>query len=162
MSQPGVIDGFQFARDRSVREGRLGLDRLGRLAEMKCSTSGLRYRLEGGIDAEGRFCLILGVSGSVSLICQRCLDRLDFPVEIDARLELAREPREIVQAEDDIDRVLAAKEMDVAALVEDEVILALPMVPKHERCAIGEDHGAAVPARETPFGALIALKRRGS
>jgi uncharacterized protein len=40
-----------------------------------------------------------------------------------------------LEAEDEIDRVLVSRRMDVGQLVEDEVILVLPMVPRHETCA---------------------------
>jgi uncharacterized protein len=70
-------------------------------------------------------------------VCQRCLGPLQVPVEIDAELQLAESLREISEADDEVDRVLASRHMDVGQLVEDEVILALPMVPRHEECAHG-------------------------
>lgn len=75
----------------------------------------------------------------MELTCQRCLDPIRVPVAIDAELQLAETVREISEADDEIDRVLASRRMDVASLVEDEVILALPMAPRHEECAsLGE------------------------
>src|SRR4030065_176389 len=65
---------------------------------------------------------------------------------------------EIVAADDEIERAVAGRDMNVAVLVEDEVILALPMVPKHEQCraAEGSDGGA----KSSAFQALAALKKR--
>jgi len=71
----------------------------------------------------------------MQLVCQRCLDPLPVPIAIDAELQLSESLREISDADDEIDRVLASRHMDVGQLVEDEVILALPMVPRHETCA---------------------------
>jgi uncharacterized protein len=71
----------------------------------------------------------------MELPCQRCLDPIRVPIAIDAELQLAETVREISEADDEIDRVLASRRMDVASLVEDEVILALPMAPRHEECA---------------------------
>ena len=76
----------------------------------------------------------------MQLICQRCLDPLPVPIVVDAELQLAESLSEISEADDDIDRVLASRRMDVAQLVEDEVILALPMVPRHAEC--GRDRPA--------------------
>ena len=59
---------------------------------------------------------------------------LPVPVAVDAELQLAGSLSEIAEADDDIDRVLASRRMDIAQLVEDEVILALPMVPRHAAC----------------------------
>jgi uncharacterized protein len=156
MSQAGLIDGLQFARAALERRGSLSIESLPRLAQMQGSTEGLEYRLRGGIASNGKACLWISVQGNVGLVCQRCLGSLSFPLDVEAELQLAEDPREIAQAQDDIDRVLALAAMDVAQLVEDEVILALPMVPRHEACLAA---GAAPETRASPFDALAALRR---
>ena len=80
----------------------------------------------------------------------------EFPLAIDVELQVTESLREIEAADDDVDRVLASRAMDVRGLIEDEVILALPMVPRHERCVAV---GAGVTAKISPFSALAALKR---
>ena len=134
MSQAEVIDGLQFARAALERRGRVGMERLPRLAQLRCSTEGLEYRLRGGRAGNGKPCLRLSVVGSLGLVCQRCLDPIQVPIVIDAELQLAENAREISEADDEIDRVMVSRHMDVAGLVEDEVILALPMAPRHEEC----------------------------
>src|SRR5262252_1927116 len=135
MSQAEVIDGLQFARAAREIGGVMGMERLPRLAQLQCSTEGLEYHLRGGRAGNGKPCLRLSVRGSVTLPCQRCLDPVQFPIAIDAELQLAESAREISEADDEIDRVLASRSMDVAWLVEDEVILELPMAARHEQCA---------------------------
>jgi uncharacterized protein len=157
MSQAGLIDGLQFARAALERRGLLTIGSLPRLAQMQGSTEGLEYRLRGGIASNGKASLGISVKGDVRLVCQRCLGLLSVPLDVEAELQLAEDPREIAQAQDDVDRVLASAAMDVAQLVEDEVILALPMVPRHEACLAT---GAAPETRASPFDALAALKRR--
>src|SRR5262252_1303499 len=115
MSQAEVIDGLQFARAALETRGVVGMERLPRLAQLQCSTEGLEYHLRGGRAGNGKPCLRLSVRGSVTLPCQRCLDPVQFPIAIDAEL--------------------ASRNMDVAWLVEDEVILELPMAARHEECA---------------------------
>jgi uncharacterized protein len=134
MSQAGVIDSLQFARAALEQRGVLGMERLPRLAKMQCSTQGLEYHLRGGSASNGRPCLRVSVRGSVDLPCQRCLDLFPVPIAIDAELQLSESLREISEADDEIDRVLASRHMDLGQLIEDEVILALPMVPRHEAC----------------------------
>jgi uncharacterized protein len=134
MPQAEVIDGLQFARAALERRGVVGMERLPRLAQWQCSTEGLKYHLRGGRANNGKPCLWLSVRGSMELPCQRCLDSIQVPIAIDAELQLAESEREISEADDEIDRVLASRHMDVAWLVEDEVILALPMAPRHEEC----------------------------
>lgn len=135
MSRAEVIDGLQFARAALERRGVVGMEQLPRLAQLQCSTEGLEYHLRGGRAGDGEPCLRLSVRGSVKLLCQRCLDPIQVPIVIDAELQLAENAREISEADDEIDRVIASRNMDVAWLVEDEVILALPMAPRHEECA---------------------------
>ena len=96
----------------------------------------------------------------MALVCQRCLGKLVFPLDVDSRVELAKDWDEMLNAEDDVERVLAEKDMSVVALVEDEVILALPMVPRHERCDKEQTEKKAV--RTSPFDVLAGLKSRPS
>ena len=56
------------------------------------------------------------------------------------------------------DRVVAAKDMDLRALVEDELILALPYAPRHDGCEArpeGSDRGAS-----SPFAGLRGMMQR--
>src|SRR4029077_7905261 len=134
MSQAEVIDGLQFARAALERRGVVGMERLPRLAQLQCSTEGLEDHLRGGRADNGKPCLRLSVRGSLQVVCQRCLDPIQVPIAIDAELQLAEHARELSEADDEIDRVLASRRMEVAWLVEDEVILALPMAPRHDEC----------------------------
>ncbi len=159
MSRAGTIDGLQFARGRDAVSGSIGIDALPRLAAMGCDAATLVYAVRGGEGGSGRPSLTIEISGRVRLVCQRCLGPLSFEMAALTELELAQTQAEIDAADDDVDRVLATKAMDVAALVEDEAILALPMVPLHERCETGRAEGA--PTKASPFAALAGLRRSG-
>lgn len=156
MSQAGVIDGLQFARGAMQQKGALGMEHLPRLAQMQCSTDGLEYVLQGGTSSFGKPCLRISVTGEMQLVCQRCLGPLSVPVAVDVELQLAESLREIAEADDDIDRVLASRAMDVGQLVEDEVILALPTVPRHGSCTPAS---MGAQASGSAFSGLAALKR---
>lgn len=158
MSRAGTIDGLAFARDRGTVTGQLEIGALPRLAESGCQSATIRYAVRGGENAQGHPCLAVEASGMLRLTCQRCLGALDSPVELDAELELATSEQLIAAAEDDVDRVLATRAMDVASLVEDEVLLALPIAPRHERCAPA---GADADARGTSRFAALADWRKG-
>ncbi len=151
------IDGLQFARDGYVVEGCLGLESLDRVAGQGCTSATLDYRLTGVVGDEGSSFLAVRVKGVVDLVCQRCLGILAFPLDLESKVVLAKDWNEIVTAEDDVERVLATKDMSVSALVEDEIILALPMVPRHVRC--DEALNDAKAARTSPFDVLAGLKR---
>jgi len=157
MSRAGTIDGLPFARGRDRVSGSIGIDALPRLAAMGCDAATLAYRVCGGENGGGRLSLTIEVSGELRLVCQRCLGPLAFPLAATSELALAETESEIEAADDDVDRVLATKSMDVAALVEDEAILALPMVPLHERCETGVARDAS--AKAAPFAPLAGLRR---
>jgi uncharacterized protein len=139
MLQPAAIDGLAFARNAAVLGGRLALESLPRLAQSGCSASVLDFVLSGEINERGKPGLRLKVDGNVRLQCQRCLGDLDLPLHLEAQLEFA------------------ASEAEITALVEDEVLLALPMVPKHEHCSAAAESGAD--AGHRAFQALAALKK---
>ena len=96
-------------------------------------------------------------NGTLTLECQRCLGPLKFPIVVRSELLLAESEHDIETADDDIDRVLAGKAMDVCQLIEDEVLLALPVAPRHERCG-GKREGDET-GRPSPFAKLAELKR---
>ena len=115
------------------------------------------FELRGGESIRGKPCLRLQAGADVELVCQRCLEPLAMHLSADVELELCDSELEIARAEDDVDRVLAGPAMDVAHLVEDELILALPDTPKHERCALSTDGDRA--GRASPFAGLARLRQ---
>ncbi|MCZ7564322.1 MAG: YceD family protein [Burkholderiales bacterium] len=155
MSEGGTIDGLEFARTGATRSGVLDPARLPRLKELGCRSAELRYTLRGGTSAQGRPMLLVEAAGALELVCQRCLEALRLPVDVCTELELATSQQEVDAAEDDLDRVLTSRSMPVAELVEDEVILALPMVPMHARCSAAARRGRA--ARPSPFAGLADM-----
>jgi len=160
MSRAGTIDGPRFAAEREVVTGALAITDLPRLAEMGCEAAALRYAVRGGEGGDARATLAVEASGELRLTCQRCLGPVDFPLAVTSVLELAGSQAEIDAAEDGQDRVLASRTMDVAALVEDEVILALPMVPMHGGCESAVARFA--PEEASPFAALAGRREGGA
>lgn len=155
-----VIDSLEFAREGSVVAGSVAVAVLGRLADMLADNAGsLDCELRGGRDGEGKPYLDLWVAGSLNLRCQRCLMPMPFGLDIDSRLMLVAAgeswPDEEL-AEDGTDAIEASRELAVLPLIEDEVLLALPIVPRHEVCrppvATETEH------RPSPFAALAKLK----
>ena len=156
-----VIDSLAFAREGRHLVGQLAVNEMPRLADELADDSGvLSCRLSGGRNDEGKLFLLVEASGELRLKCQRCLEQLVLPLDIKSQVMLvppgAPWPDESLE-DDSADAVEALAEQSVAALIEEEVLLALPVVPRHETCALpdGGDHdGRAV----SPFSALARLK----
>jgi uncharacterized protein len=103
----------------------------------------------------------------VMLECQRCLQPLALPVEVDRRFRFAAGEDEAARLDEESeDDVLALSHaFDLPALIEDELILALPLVPRHDVCPEPLPMAPADTAEEEaahPFAALAALKRTPS
>ncbi len=148
-----IGDGAQFARDGKSMAGSITSDRMPRVGAMLAATAPFEYSVAGFINALGYPSLRARVDGQVIMACQRCLAPVEVIVAVDAELEMRETLAEIEGATDDVDRILAGKSMDVGALVEDEILLELPMVARHEACepANVDPSGAK---RPSPFAAL--------
>ena len=153
-----MLDVYSFARDSACLEGCLALTGLSRLADALAQTEGsVDYRLSGLMGNQGQ--ARLRVTGRLLLVCQRCLDAVAHDVVIDRLLELASEDSAPTQEEtedDSVDILPSVGALAVDALVEDELLLSLPIVPRHVECALPE--GTADFGQAHPFAALAALK----
>ena len=121
-----------------------------------------RYEVDGVRDERGRPALRLKVRATLELRCQRCLEALRFEVQADEVLVLAGTQAEIDAEPADVhapDRVVAAKEMPVRELVEDELILALPYAPRHAGCSAARVEPTPR-RRRSPFAGLRGLMQR--
>ena len=155
-----ITDAFRFAKEGRVLEGTLPLSALERLHDLLAVVEGeIIFRLEGSRGARGEHLLQLVVTGTLPLACQRCLKAVPYDLDVDSLLELVPEGAELSQDEledDTRDFLPVAKELEVAELVEDEILLALPVAPRHEKC--GLPGAADAGERINPFAALSGLK----
>jgi uncharacterized protein len=139
MSEQLVIDPLKFALAGASLDGAVDVARLHRLHDLLRESAGaIQYSLHGAINSEGKPTLKLSLAGSLILECQRCLKALQFSVQLHEELIVARSEREmdsIIQAEDAQECILAGERLSVPELVEDEVLLGLPISAKHPDCA---------------------------
>ena len=160
LSLKRISDAFAFCREGRVVEGTLALSSLERLHDLLAEAAGeVSFRIGGLAGEQGESLLHLEVSGSLPLACQRCLEAIPFDLDVDIFLELLPEGAEVSQDEmedDTRDFLPVAGKLDVAELVEDEILLALPVAPRHERCGLP---GSVVAGeRIHPFAQLAGLR----
>jgi uncharacterized protein len=155
-----ISDGFAFARDGRVLQGTLAISDLERLQDLLTGVDGeISFRIHGFKGQQGEFMLQVQAAGVLPLACQRCLEAISFELVVDNLLQLIPEGNELSQDEledDTRDFLPVAGELDVAELVEDEILLALPVAPRHEKC--GLPGAADAGERITPFASLVGLK----
>jgi uncharacterized protein len=166
-----VIDAFEFCRLKESRAGENPVADFPRLADESTGKAGaIRWSVRGGMDKLGHAQLTLAIDGSVNLTCQRCLKPLEFVIESESVLLLAKDEVSAEQTEslvdEECDVIVVPSQCNLAELIEDEVLLAIPLSPKHEICPgpvaaqsgepDGNDESAA---RPSPFAALKNWKQ---
>lgn len=168
------FDSRKLVDERARLKGALPVAGFARLVDSLADPSGtLSYSVEGAQDRQQRPQLKLAVQGVVQLQCQRCLEGMAHAVDIESALrlvepaELDREYEEHGSDPDEPDCIAHSAALDLAALIEDEVILALPPYPKHASHAEGQCRAqpAAVQddasrAKVLAFSALSVLKAK--
>jgi len=154
-----LIDAFEFARSAGRLAGEWPVSDFPRLQGVVHSDRGtLPYTVEGVPQEQGRPALRLHVGGTLQLTCQRCLGALEYPLDADAVLLLFENESEIAAVPVDAegpDCIVAAKDLQVRDLIEEEVLLAIPYSPHHEGCQPRTREEAA--ARPGPFADLRTL-----
>jgi uncharacterized protein len=162
------IDSLDFARNGKQLSGELPVAELPRLLDALETPEGvLHYTVQGGVDKQGIYFLDVGVVGLCRLRCQRCLNGMDYPVRIDTRLLLRDQASldaldDVVAdgKEEEFDSILADTHLNVLDLLEDEILLSLPIAPKHELGTCQATDGKNSQGKEqNPFAVLAELKR---
>lgn len=166
MSGQAVIDSLEFARTGQVLRSGLAIRGLSRLQDSLFDGRGeIEYEVRGGHDAHRRPVLALEISGTLHLRCQCCLGILNYPLRIANTLLLASAGEAAAGGydEEDADWIEASGELDVASLVEDEIILSLPYAPRHEEGQCQRDTRVTTDGSSASvFAAFAALKRNGN
>jgi uncharacterized protein len=161
-----LIDAFEYSRQKEHREGDIAISEFGRLKEELADQSGaLHWSLQGGVDAVGHSQLRLVVSGAVQLMCQRCLLPFAFGLASESILILAKNEEKADEidaflADDAVDVIVGSRALNVAELIEDEALLAIPLAAKHEVCPdqIVADIGKSM-RQASPFAVLKNIKQ---
>ena len=142
---------------------------LAELSGLRTLRAGLAGSVQGRVHfgrEEGLPVADLRFSGGVSLQCQRCLQPMEQPVEVDSRIALVGSEAEGGRVPTEREPVLApGGRISIGELLTEELLLVLPIVPLHadlERC-----RGEAAPAGRTfqgethrPFANLGDLLKR--
>jgi len=166
------LDVQAFAEDGARLEGTTGLREFERLAAEAVGGPGERnvqWAAEGELvdprHLQPQVWVHLQASCTLAMTCQRCLEPVEVALEVDRSFRfVADEPTAAAQDDDAEEDVLAlSRSFDLLALVEDELIMELPVVPRHEVCptpvrlsAQDADFEDAVP--DHPFARLKVLK----
>lgn len=166
---PCRLDVAAFARDAGSLEGRWPIDGFARLlegtlgaaegaAEVAWSARGEQRAVAGG---DPQVWLHLEARTAVSRTCQRCLQPMTVPLDVRTALRFVagedRAEREDEASEEDV--LALSPSIDLHDLIEDELILALPIVPRHQHCELPLPAASGDDGGESPFAVLDRLRR---
>ncbi|MGE4370081.1 MAG: DUF177 domain-containing protein [Burkholderiaceae bacterium] len=165
-----MLDVFDFARHGRTLEGCEPIVAYRRfVADLpQQQDSPVQWHLEGWADGQGQLFLQVTVTAQPWVVCQRCMQPMAWPVHSVSRFHLVRSEAEL-DLEDDLDdpdspeALVGSTRFDVQSLVEDELILAVPYVPRHQECPslppVQEADESPVEKRPSPFAVLRQLKK---
>jgi len=147
---------------------RLALESVGLAADAAVNWQALA-ELRAGATGQTDMWLHLQAEASVPLTCQRCMAYAQTPLQVDQWYRFVA-TEEIAMAQDDAsqeDLLVMGPHFDLLALLEDELLMALPLVPMHDECPVMPAFSAGVidvpenaPDKPNPFAALAQLKKR--
>lgn len=161
-----TFDAFRLARKRETLRGEATMRDLPRLAESVLDPGAVvRYEVEGRIDDEGRPGATMRLHGALPLRCERCNQPLQFHLARTVPFRFAEDEQELnaLPIEDDEEEeVVGSVAMALFPWIEEEAILSLPLVPRHDDCGIplADDAETVADGRPNAFAALASLKRR--
>jgi uncharacterized protein len=172
MSQriPDRLDPWRYADLGKTVEGTISLGSMPRLSQcLRDSQGEAQFDLRFERDRERRATLCGRITAELALECQRCLDVVTLPIEIDVALAFVEVIEQASRLPETLDPCLVEEgRVLFRDLIEDELLLMLPQVPMHESGACSSSHSGKIDeppvepdnsTSENPFAVLAELKR---
>jgi uncharacterized protein len=167
---PRQADIRKLTSSGALLEGAVKVSELGRLAQALVGDSGVvAYELRFGVTEEGIPCICGRVSTTVQVKCERCLEPMELAIASEFSLGVVHGDDQARQLPARLEPLVVELDtVDTAAVVEDEVLLCLPIVSYHSQDECKQQAGyqsspegrqPAAEERKNPFDVLAALKK---
>ena len=165
---PEYIDPLRLARQERSVSGSYSLSAMHRLQAYLTDDQGsVEVSLQFGMD-DNRLMVIRGeLHAELGLLCQRCMEPMRLQVNVPMQLAIVDSEERADALPDDYEPlVVTGDSSSLLEIVEDELILSLPIVAMHEQdqcTATGllssSDDDIEVVEKENPFAVLSELKK---
>lgn len=155
-------------------QGTLSLDQLPRIAALPDNTPAptaeapSQVAVNLSIRQAGALLLwSLHTDGTLWQTCQRCLEPVAVPLTIDSEFALLHDESQAALVSEDTETILLDEitddaKLNLLAMIEDELLVALPLAPKHAHCHMAVTQAGELPEaavqQDNPFAVLAALK----
>lgn len=162
---PHIIEPIRFARAGRQLGGQLLLNDMSRLSAHLYKDSGqVQFNIEFGRDEEKEVYFIKGwIEASLNIVCQRCLEGLELQVKNPLKLGIVSTKNEAELLPSDYEPLMLVEDtVSLPDLIEDELLLALPIAALHdnEKCHASAETGKrADKGKNKPFAELEKLKK---
>ena len=139
---PSSFDPLLAAKRARRISGAVPVSMLQRVTEIALRNNTLvNAQFELSLSAQNLPLLVGAVQGNVVLRCERCLGEVDIPFESSVTLALVEEQQGADFIPDGYEKFeYIGTHISTLDLLEEEVLLALPMVPKHSRIEDCQPH----------------------
>lgn len=168
---PIEIDPFRLAKNGLILEGELDLKNMSRLSGSLQNNDG-KVHVKMSFDVDN----VLGTpfmngefTTTLPLLCERCSELFLHDVDIKCSLAMVNSERKVEGLAEQYEPWVIDNDDPVllSSIVEDELILAIPLVPKHEHSCLpaeawvsGDEIDEDVEKKASPFAVLAALKTK--
>lgn len=160
---PRIIDPGKFADSGEQLEGRLPIRELGRVNELVAKPDGsVDFNLFFGRNDKGNVVITGDLAGDLTVICQRCLNPMPLHIESRIHVGVVDDPEQMAALADDLEPVITEdRKVSLLRLIEEELLLALPLAPAHEltECPGSSLLDTHTARKESPFAILKTLKK---
>lgn len=149
-----LINNVEFAKSGQVIEQECDMKYLTRANDLLDGLSGkLKFTISGQV--LDKPVLNVLIYGKISTLCQNCLDPVEVVIEYNGVVPIFNNESELDEAlfgEDAYshDGILADEQFNTLDFIEDEIIMLLPLAPKHESCT----NVSYADAKVSPFSEL--------
>ena len=130
-----IINNLEFAQTQQTLTGEIDALKCERLAEILAPSgkdAPISFRLTSTARQLRNPSLHLHIEAKLPVICQRCLDEMLVNINLDFNYTICNALPSEVDENDDTDWLEAAPEMNLQELIEDELLLAMPIAPMHD------------------------------
>ncbi|MDH5444653.1 MAG: YceD family protein [Gammaproteobacteria bacterium] len=168
---PIELDPFRMAEQGRQFSSPVRIKQFKRLLPLLESDEGnVDVELQFEVDEIGMRILRGHLKANLILQCQRCLAKMDYPLESDFHLAIIQSDGEVERLPETYEPlVVESTPMHVLDVIEDEILLSIPQVPMHgendciaqptkDKTELAEQH-ANGETKENPFAVLEKLKK---
>jgi DUF177 domain-containing protein len=169
---PLEVDPIRLAARGEHLQGTIPLKQMKRLVSaLSCGNGEVYIDVEFSVDINHVVVLNGKIETETKLICQRCMKEMELPIALDFQLAFVRSEAEMERLPEGYEATLIENSiMMLSDIIEDEILLALPPIPKHEDEGCSSDSVAESwssqqnepdtesAERENPFDILASLK----